>query len=143
MTIAEGLILRLFRPPKFLVVEAHAGISTLLSAHYDCDLVQAGSAVEAADCLASGVYDLIILDAATLNGSTATLIKNIQTMCPDTPTVAFNAVNTAFDEDALVTVFNGAIKIELLEHLFKQFKIKLRTREIAEYCASIDRTAAA
>lgn len=138
MTIADELMLRLFREPYILVVQDTAGpVEELLHRNYECHVDATDSGERAIGLLMEQRYDLVIIDMALLNGTSQKVLAAIQGFAPATPVVATHVDGIDFADLRLlpVTVLSGSITAETVDYLFRVFKIKARTREIVEYCA--------
>lgn len=139
MTPVDELMMRLFHPPRVLVVEeASSPVEVLLHRGYECTVDTARTGEDAVKLLAQCKHDLVLIDLALLNGTSEMVLAAAQRYCPDTPVVV-----TKLDEKTLetlmkkvgpLTLFTGPLTMDALEHLFRMFRIKARTKEIARYC---------
>lgn len=142
MTPVDELMMRLFHPPRVLVVEdSLAPVEVLLHRGYECTVDTARTGEQAVKLLAAQKHDLVLIDLALLNGTSEMVLNAAQRYCPDTPVVV-----TKLDEKTLetlmkkvgpLTLFTAPLTLDSLEHLFRMFKIKARTKQIAEYCQQI------
>lgn len=142
MTPVDELMVRLFHAPRILVVEdAAAPVEVLLHRNYDCTVDATTDGREAAKLLATQKYDLVMVDLALLNGTSEMVLKAAQKHCPDTPVVVTKIAEAEWDvlthRVGPVTLFTAPLTLGVVEHLFRVFKIKARTREIAEYCQQL------
>lgn len=141
MTPVDELMVKLFHPPRVLVVEDAASTEAILRRNYDCRVDTTRDGHEAAELLASQKYDLVLIDLVLLNGTSELVLKAVEKYAPDVPVVATRVDN--IDEVLAnldsVTLLKAPLTFEMLQRLFRVFKIKARTREIAEYCTDLAR----
>lgn len=141
MNTVDELLVRLFRAPSILVVEDRlsASMEHILQTNYDCNVDSTSSGHEAIGMMTVKKYDLVYLDLGLLNGTGSTVVKSTQQLCPDTPVVAllseqmldFNEIMASVDS---LMLLSQPATLEIVRHLFKVFKIKPRTKEIAIHC---------
>jgi DNA-binding NarL/FixJ family response regulator len=123
MTTLDELMVRLFKVPRILVVQDRAAPAVgLLHQTYECQVDMTDSGEQAIEYLMEHRYDLVIIDAELLNGTSRKVISVAQEFAPLTPIVA-----------SLVTVLTGQITEENLARLFQVFKIKARTHALSDY----------
>lgn len=144
MTSVDELLVRLFRPPRVLVVlDKPDSVEAMLRRNYDCEVDTARNGREASNLLSSRKYDLVLVDFVLLNGTSQAVLKVAQEHCPDVPVVATKVSEACFDDvmkSAMpVTLLNEPVTFNAIQHLFRVFKIKARTHEIAEYCVDLSR----
>lgn len=145
MNTVDELLVRLFRAPRILVVEdgLNASMEHILQTNYDCNVDSTSSGCTAIDMMTVKKYDLVYLDLGLLNGTGSTVVKSTQQLCPDTPVVVllgeqmmdFNEVMASVDS---LTLLSQPATLEIVRHLFKVFKIKPRTKEIAIHCQRLE-----
>ena len=142
MTPVDELMVRLFHAPRILVVEdATAPAELLLYRNYDCTVDTTMDGAAAAKLLATKKYDLVLVDLALLNGTSEMVLKAAQQYCPDTPVVVTKVAEAELDvlmhRVGPVTLVTAPLTLDVVAHLFRVFKIKARTREIAAYCCQL------
>lgn len=142
MTPVDELMVRLFQPPRVLVVEdSQASVEELLHRNYECTVDTARTGVEAVRLLVEYKHDLVLIDLALLNGTSEMVLNAAQRYCPDTPVVVTkldgNTLDTLMRKVGPFTLFIAPLTSDALEHLFRVFKIKARTKEIARYCQQV------
>jgi DNA-binding NarL/FixJ family response regulator len=139
MTTVDEIMVRLFKAPHILVVQdTTAPVVGLLHRNYECQVDATDRGDKAVKLLMEQKYDLVILDIALLNGTSRRVLAVVQEYAPSTPVVVTCVQEIDFREIAKLgpfTLLSGLVTAEVIENLFRVFKIKARTREIAEYCA--------
>lgn len=139
MTTVDEFMLRLFKAPRILLVlDDSAPVVELLHRRYDCDLDVTDSGEMAIQMVANHKYDIVIVDLALLNGTSQRVLTAVKKYAPTTPVVA-TKVQGHFDEAAKfgpLTVLSGPLTEQDIEQLFRVFKVKARTHDIAEYCGA-------
>jgi DNA-binding NarL/FixJ family response regulator len=91
------------------------------------------SGEQAIEYLMEHRYDLVIIDAELLNGTSRKVISVAQEFAPLTPIVATRVKAYHDFAPSLVTVLTGQITEENLARLFQVFKIKARTHALSDY----------
>lgn len=139
MTTVEELLTRLLHAPRVLVVEDLAApVEVMLRRNYDCFVDTTSDGLQAVRLLASEKYDLVLLDLGLLNGTGEFVLKTAQDKCPDTPVVATadnqTNIESLMAQVGSLTLINSPVTLSTVERLFRVFKIKARTRALAEFC---------
>jgi CheY-like chemotaxis protein len=147
MTTVDELMVRLFHPPKILVVQdCAAPVEALLHRNYDCQVDVTTDGNEAARMLAAEKYDLVLIDLVLLNGTSELVLAAARKYRPEVPVVATKVNESNLDqlvEDAgTLTLLSTPVTLNAIERLFRVFKIKAKTREIAAYCTDLTRSSA-
>lgn len=141
MTPVDELMVRLFQPPRILVVnDAPTAVELTLRGNYDCTVDIAKTGVKAVRLLIAHTYDLVLIDLALLNGTSEMVLAAIKRHCPDTPVVVTKvdkATTELVQRAGPLTLFTEPLTLNALERLFRVFKIKARTKEIAGYCQQV------
>lgn len=140
MTTVDEMMVRLFKPPRILIVQdASTPVEQLLHRDYECSVDTTDGGDAAIRFLQDRRYDLVLIDIGLLNGTSRKVIQASQRFCPGTPVVVLKIAEVDLIEivsgDGPLTVLAKPLTSDLLQTLFRVFKIKARTREIANYCA--------
>ncbi len=127
-------MVRLFKVPRILVVQdSSSPVVGLLHRKYDCQVDVTDSGIRAISYLHDQKYDLVIVDIELLNGTSRKVLAAVQECAPSMPVVATRVKDFHELSPNLVMVLSGQVTEQNLERLFQVFKIKARTRAIAEY----------
>lgn len=138
MTSVDELLLQLFRAPRVLVLEsADAPVEALLRRDYDCAVDSTADPAVASHLLRNQLYDLVLVDLS-LKEAVEPVLKMAQSACPDTPVVAMKdpaaTVDNLLPPAGSLTLLSEPVSSTAVKHLFRVFKIKARTQEMAAYC---------
>jgi len=144
MTTVDELMVRLFHAPRILVVQdCAASVDVVLHRSFDCTVDVTTDGKAAAAKLATNKYDLILVDLVLLNGTSEQVLKAAEAFQPEVPVVA-----TSIDEHTLehvvaegstLTILSSPVTDMVIQRLFRVFKIKAKTHEMAAYCADLVR----
>lgn len=142
MTTVEELIVRLFHPPRLLIVQDSAApVEALLHRNYDCHVDSTASGEEALKLLATQPYDLIMVDLALMNGTGKKVLQAAQRKNVRVVVTRFDPADlSGMENTEAVTLLTAPLTLSSIERLFRVFKLKAKTHEITQCCDNLMRS---
>ena len=139
MTTVDELLVRLLHAPRVLVVDSADALEAMLRQNYGCTVDAAADEKRVGTLLITEKYDLVLLNLSL--GAAEAILSMIKAVCPSTPiavTVSADAdVNELVSHVGNLMVCQSPVTPEILERLFRVFKVKVCTRAVTEYCEQL------
>jgi DNA-binding response OmpR family regulator len=137
MTTVDELLVRLLHAPRVLVVEDKADeLGAMLRQNYGCHVDATDSERRVGTLLVTENYDLVLLNLSL--GCAEAILRTLKVACPETPV----AVTLPADADVkelvgqvgTLMLCQKPVTSDVLEHLFRVFKLRVCTRAVTDYC---------